>query len=93
MKLRLTQRALGDLGRIERYLRARNPGGAHRVGSAIQAGLQLLASYPGSGGERSGGIRRLALPRYPYLIFYRIDASAAQIEVLTIRHAAREPED
>lgn len=73
MKLRLTRRALGDLDRISDYLHDRSPSGALRVRAAIQSGFQLIVAHPQAGRRLRYGVRRLTLPRFPYLIFYKID--------------------
>jgi len=51
----------------------------------------LIGRYPEIGPMRRRRVRRFALPRYPYLIFYRLDASADAIAILAIRHASRKP--
>ncbi|MCJ2125595.1 type II toxin-antitoxin system RelE/ParE family toxin [Methylobacterium sp. J-077] len=61
------------------------------VETAIQAALVLIGRYPEIGPMRRRRVRRFALPRYPYLIFYRLDASADAIAILAIRHASRKP--
>ena len=91
MKLRLTGRALDDIRKIGNYLRGRNSGASIRVRDAIEAGLELIRIYPQAGRLRRHGVRRLTLPRYPYLIFYKVDTARNEIVVLTIRHGARRP--
>ncbi|MCJ2118388.1 type II toxin-antitoxin system RelE/ParE family toxin [Methylobacterium sp. J-001] len=51
----------------------------------------LIGRYPEIGPMGRRRVRRFALPRYPYLIFYRLDASADAIAILAIRHASRKP--
>ncbi len=46
MKLRLTRRAIDDLGAIAAYLRERNPDAALRVRAAILESLQNLTNFP-----------------------------------------------
>lgn len=92
MRLRLTPRAEADLEGISAYLEPRSPQGAQRVENALRNALILLTQYPEAGQLREQRVRRFPLARYPYLIFYRLDEAAETIEVLTIRHAARQPE-
>jgi toxin ParE1/3/4 len=89
VRLRLTLRAEADLQGIAAYLNARNPQAALRVEGELRAAFALLAAHPGAGPLRGGGVRRFALPRYPYLIFFRVDLKDEAISILTIRHAAR----
>jgi toxin ParE1/3/4 len=39
------------------------------------------------------GVRRFAMPRYPYLIFYGIREAEQIIDVYAVRHAARQEEE
>lgn len=90
MKVRYTRRALRQLAEILDYIDARSPQGADNVKRRLQAVIDLLADHPNSGrltGKQ--GIRRAVARPYPYLIFYRPDASG--IVVHGIRHAARRP--
>lgn len=92
MRLRLTLRAEADIDAIATYLRDRNPGGARRVEAAFQSSLRLIGAFPHIGEMRRQGVRRFPVPAYPYLIFYGVDAAADWINILTIRHAARQEE-
>lgn len=92
MRVRLTPRAEADLDGISAYLEPRNPQGARRVEAALQEALAILAQYPKVGHGLREGVRRLPLPRYPYLIFYRLNEAADEVDVLPVRHAARREE-
>jgi toxin ParE1/3/4 len=60
------------------------------VGSRIDAVLSVLAENPGLGRKtRRSKIRFMNTHPYPYLIFYRV--SAEEVEVIAIRHGARNP--
>ncbi|GJE61161.1 type II toxin-antitoxin system RelE/ParE family toxin [Methylobacterium trifolii] len=93
MKLRLTPRAENDLFEIAAYLVARNPQAARRVEDALQDGFALIATYPHVGHVLREGVRRLALPRYPYLIFYGVREADDAVDVFAVRHAARRDEE
>lgn len=92
MKLRLTHRAEADLARIADYLYARNPSAALRVEADLKAALRLISSYPEIGRRHRRDVRRFAVPRCPYLIFYGIGSALDEINIFTIRHAARREE-
>jgi toxin ParE1/3/4 len=52
--------------------------------------VELIAEHPKAAQEMIGrGVRRAPLIRYPYLIYYSIDAD--EVTILRIRHAARRP--
>ncbi len=89
MRLRLTPQALADVDAVAAYLGARNPLGARRVEVAIQDAPIPIGRYPEIGPMGCQRVRRLALPRYPELIFYRVDEPADAVAILAVRHAAR----
>lgn len=90
MRLRLSRRAIRDLAAISAYIREHNPSAALRVRDAIYDALHLIVAHPRAGRLQAGTLRKYALPRYPYLIFYEVDEARDVIGVATIRHAARE---
>ena len=91
MKLRLSQRAKADLDSIAAYLALRDPQAARHVEAQIAAALRLLLDHPQAGRHVGRGVRRLAVPRLPYLIVYRVDEGAGAVVVATIRHTSRQP--
>lgn len=94
MKLRLTPRAVQDLEHIAEYIRGRSPVGAEHVRAAIIDGLHKIALFPGTGRRQSvGGVRKAITRKYPYLVYYTVDATAGEVVVLAIQHPARERED
>jgi plasmid stabilization system protein ParE len=91
MKLRFTPRATQDLVDIADYIRANSPGAARRVRGAILDSLQNLVLWPEIGRKQTAeGVRKLVTRRYPYFVYYTVDAAAKEIVILTIRHPARE---
>lgn len=91
MRLRLSARATDDLESIAAYLESRDPQAARHVEQQITAALRRLLDHPRAGRLVGRGLRRFAVPRLPYLIYYRVDDSADALGVATIRHAARRP--
>ncbi|CAO4156528.1 type II toxin-antitoxin system RelE/ParE family toxin [Methylorubrum thiocyanatum] len=91
MKLRLSARASDDLSSIAAYLAARDPQAAYHVEQQLADALRRLLDHPKAGRPVGSGLRRLAVPRLPYLIYYRVDEAADAVGVVTIRHTARRP--
>jgi toxin ParE1/3/4 len=88
MRIRYTPRALNDLGEILKYIDERSPRGARNVKHAIKGTIELIGQLPLIG--RPAGVRKtrvLPVRRYPYLIYWSIDAGEAWL--VHIRHAAR----
>jgi toxin ParE1/3/4 len=60
--------------------------------AAIKSSIEILETFPEIGRVVDDAAhRRLPVVRYPYVIFYRIDAS--EILILHIRHTSRRPID
>lgn len=88
MIVRYTRRAQGDLAKILNYLDARSPRGALSVRLAIKRTIDTIGKNPNIGRlTRKGAVRGAPVGRYPYLIFWTVEA--AEIWVLHIRHGAR----
>lgn len=90
MKLLFSRQALADISDISDYLRARSLTGARRVRAAILSSLQVITAHPYAGRAVERGLRKHGLVRYPYIIYYRVDERERVVEVVTIRHAARD---
>jgi toxin ParE1/3/4 len=91
LNLRYTPKALAELADILAYIAERSPQGARSVQARIQAIADLLVQHPHSGQLTSeSGLRRIATPPYPYLVFYEV--TAEEVVIIGVRHAAREPE-
>ncbi|HZR60045.1 MAG TPA: type II toxin-antitoxin system RelE/ParE family toxin [Xanthobacteraceae bacterium] len=85
-------RALRDLQGISAYLVERSPAGASNVLAGIRSSINTLSYFPEIGPlVDDAGHRRMSVPRYPYVIFYRIDAD--DLFILHIRHTSRRPID
>jgi plasmid stabilization system protein ParE len=92
MKAVYTRGALADLAEILASLESVNKLAAAAVESSISSAVARVARWPKSAravtqwGER---VRAAPLVRYPYVIFYEINAD--RIDILHIRHTARAP--
>jgi plasmid stabilization system protein ParE len=72
------------------YIEARSPSGAEHVKRRLLDIVDLLADHPNSGQTTNKGtLRRVVVTPYPYIIFYRADATA--IIIHGVRHTARRP--
>jgi len=85
-----TARAIADLEEIADYLAPRSPIGAERVRTAILVTLRTIIDLPRAGRlQMADGVRKIAVRRYPYLVYYRIDDNVGEIVVLAVQHSAR----
>ena len=57
--------------------------------SAVDEGLERIAAAPRAYAEVESSIRRYVLSRFPYALFYRVNAGVT--EVLAVFHHRRDP--
>lgn len=92
MKLHLTEQAADQIAAINAYLVARSPVGARNVQLAIDATFMQLTEFPALGRrQRTPGVRKIGVGRYPYNVYYWIDTQANEIVILSVRHTSRAP--
>lgn len=91
MKVVYSPRAERHLDHIYTTIAADNPDAALRVVQQVEDMAVLLASHPKLGRVYDGQVRRLNMPRYPYSVFYRIDAAQDRLIILAILHGRRLP--
>ena len=90
MIVRYSRRAQNDLAKILGYLDARSPRGARNVKLAIKRAIDIVGESPGLGHAAGrGAVRVMLVGRYPYLIYWTIEAN--EVWLLHIRHGARRP--
>jgi plasmid stabilization system protein ParE len=89
-EVRLTRKALADLVSIHAWLAERNPAAAARVVAAIEASAALLTDNPKLGRREDRGLGRiLIVPRYRYVISYRIEGETVEIRYVFHPRQAR----
>ncbi len=78
--------SLRDTRRISELIKAQDPAAALKVVNAIETSVERLGDFPLSAPivER-GPLRKISVPRYPYLVFYRVGRTG--ITVTRVRHA------
>lgn len=92
MKLHLTELAADQIADIHAYLIVRSPLGARNVQLAMQATFAQLANFPGLGRrQRATGLRKIGVGRYPYNVYYSVDAQADEIVIISVRHMSSAP--
>jgi plasmid stabilization system protein ParE len=90
MRVRFTPRAFADLEVIRTYIGQFDPAAAGRVVALIEKIVLRLGDFPESGQPSDELDARVVFSRrYPYRLYYRIDAG--EVAILHIRHAARRP--
>jgi toxin ParE1/3/4 len=88
VRVKWLQVALANLEAAADYIAEDNPAAAGRFVQEIFRATDLLARNPAMGRPgRVPGTRELVIPNTPYIVPYRVRASA--IEILRVFHAAR----
>jgi toxin ParE1/3/4 len=82
-EVRFTRKALADLAAIHAWLAERNAAAASRVIAAIEKSAGHLANNPELGRREDRGLGRiLVVPRYRYVISYRIENGTVEIRFI-----------
>jgi toxin ParE1/3/4 len=84
--------AVADLQSITEYIAQHNPEAAERTANAILQAAELLKTVPLMGAfyPRGSQGRTRYVVSGKYRIFYRVDEEARRVEILTVRHGARQ---
>ena len=95
MRLHWTAPALRDLEEILLFVGKDNPIAALAIVDGIEARAATLVIFPNAG--RIGkiqGTRELPITGTPYIVAYRIEGRPQGIQILAVRHGARQwPEE
>jgi toxin ParE1/3/4 len=88
MQIKWLQRALRNLEQEAAYIARDNPQAAAALVMEADESTRLLIQHPDMGRPgRVPGTRELVLPRFPYIIPYRVKAQ--RVEILRVLHTAR----
>jgi toxin ParE1/3/4 len=88
MRLRYARRARLDIDGIHDWISRHNPRAAAEVVDRIRKTAELLSQHPGLGRETDiPGIRVLAVPRYPYLVYHSLEGD--ELVIIHVRDGAR----
>ena len=91
MKVRWSTAALIELDEIFAYISERNERAARSVVARLEHASEQLEAFPFTGIEADeGGSYVLPIVRYPYMLYYSVDAPRDRVVILHIRHTARQ---
>jgi toxin ParE1/3/4 len=90
MKVRIAPRASREIDAVLDYLSNESPSAAVGFANRLDEVLVKIAHHPLSGRATHRPLTRMAnTTPYPYLVFYR--TLRHEIEIVAIRHGARNP--
>jgi plasmid stabilization system protein ParE len=79
-----------DLISAARYYEQQSVGLGRDLIDTAEATVETIMTAPLRWPERNGGIRRLQLDRFPFIVRYRVTADTVQF--LSVLHGARHPD-
>lgn len=89
LKLRYSPRARREIDGILSHIRRSSPYGASSVAARLEELIARIRVFPDLGRKTEvNGVRQINANPYPYVIIYR--TSEEMIEIVTVRHSARE---
>jgi len=92
VRVRYTRRVLEQLDEIFSYIEVHDPAAAKRVKARIKRSIERLSMFPYSARRTShADVRVLVISKLPYLVFYTVNEGAQEVQVLRVRHSARDP--
>lgn len=91
MKRVIRLAAADDIARALGFYATRGQHLATDFIAEIDRALRLIESYPQLGRGVVAEYRRFPLSRFPYFVYYRIDAPKRVIEVVAVTHQRRRP--
>jgi plasmid stabilization system protein ParE len=89
MKVRFHPDARVELLRARAWYEERSPLSAAALAQEIDAAISRIAEAPMRYPQAEHGTRRLALPRFPFNIFYRVGAT--EVVIVAVAHQKRKP--
>jgi addiction module RelE/StbE family toxin len=91
MIVRLREEAYADLAGIQNWISEKSPRAGREIIDRILEELERLGRFPLLGhAGRVRSTREWIVPRLPYIIVYRVDASADELVVIGVFHAAQD---
>lgn len=89
-ELTLLSAAARDLRRAVEFYSHERPGLGAEFMREFEEASELLANHPEIGSPIRGGIRKLLLKRFPYMLIYRSEPE--RVLILAVAHQRRHPE-
>ncbi len=91
MIVKWTAQARHDRNRQIHYISEKNPRAALAQGDFVLRNAAILGEHPRAGRPgRQPGTRELVVPQTPFVIIYRIDENAQEIQILRLLHGAQQ---
>ncbi len=92
-RLRVSPEAEEELGEAVLWYEARRTGLGVELVAVVDAALEAIVASPRSFPlwRSDRDYRRMVLERFPYIVFFRLDAADDEALVVAVAHASRRP--
>lgn len=90
MRLRFHREALNEMVDTANFYENKQPGLGHRFDRALESALETILSSPTTWAIYTQNVRKYRLRKFPYSIFYRLDADV--VTIVAVMHAKRRPD-
>ncbi|MGO4354689.1 type II toxin-antitoxin system RelE/ParE family toxin [Rhizobium sp. RAF36] len=91
MIVKWTTQARHDRNRQIHYISEKNPRAALAQGDLVLRNAAMLGEHPRAGRPgRQPGTRELVVPQTPFVIIYRVDENAQEIQILRLLRGAQQ---
>jgi plasmid stabilization system protein ParE len=88
--LLIRRRAEHDMAEAGLWYETRQPGTAAHFIRCVDAAIALITRHPDAGPEQFGRFRRILVSRFPFGVFYTIEAET--VIVHGVYHSSRDPD-
>jgi plasmid stabilization system protein ParE len=85
----ITPEAEADLADARTWYNRQRAGLGEEFLLSVEAAFDLIRRMPEAGTEVRPGVRRVVVQRFPYGVFYQVDAD--QIGIIAVYHSRRDP--
>jgi plasmid stabilization system protein ParE len=89
MTLIVRAEAKADLARAKAWYDKQQKGLAREFRLCVEEAMERIRSMPELYAEIDGGVRRCLVRRFPYAIYYKVEAT--RIVVIAVMHTSRDP--
>ncbi len=93
VQLILRGRAERHIADIRDWYANQSSGLGTEFGTALDEAFEAITNMPGIGQPSENDLRRFALPRFPFIVWYTVHDDVGIVRVLAVTHERREPQE
>lgn len=92
-RVKMRDRAKRQYAVARTWWRTYRQGAPNALRDELHAARELLSRHPEAGRldeDKNAEARRLLLPKTRYIVYYRVDHDAKEVQIVTLWHSSRE---